>query len=470
MIDDQHDRTPATRTERDTMGEVEVPTAALWGASTQRAIGNFPLGGGPIPAELIHALGLVKAAAARTNIDESVVDQGIGEGIAAAADEVAAGLHDEQFPVDVFQTGSGTSSNTNCNEVIAHLAGQRLGRSVHPNDHVNASQSSNDVFPTATHVAAACFIQAELIPALDHLRATLATKSTEFADTVKPGRTHLMDAAPVTLGAEFSGYAGQVSLGIERLKSTLPRLVELPLGGTAVGTGLNAPVGFAEGVITRLSDVTGLTFRRARHPFEAQSARDALVEVSSQLRVIAISLLKICNDLRWMGSGPHAGLGEVNLPELQPGSSIMPGKVNPVIPEAVVQVCARVIGNDAAVTIGATSSAFELNTAMPLIAQSVLESMRLLSAASRLLADRAVRGITANTDHMRSAAESSTAIATSLNRLVGYDAASQVVKRSLREGTTVREAAQQLVEDGLVSQHTLDRALDLDRIAKGMGL
>ena len=456
-----------TRIERDSMGEVEVPLDAKWGASTQRAVNNFPIGGGPIPAELIHALGLVKAAAARSNVDVGVVEQGMGEAIALVSEDVAAGTHDEQFPVDVFQTGSGTSSNTNVNEVIAQLASERLGHAIHPNDHVNASQSSNDVFPTAIHVATALMVVNELRPALDALRKELDAKGEQFKDFVKPGRTHLMDAAPLTLGSEFFGYAGQVALAIERLDSSMPRLLELPLGGTAVGTGLNAPAGFSDGAIRRLSSETGLDFRRARYPFEAQSARDALVEVSGQIRTIAVSLMKICNDLRWMGSGPHAGLAEIQLPSLQPGSSIMPCKVNPVIPEAVVQVCARTIGNDTAITVAATTSAFELNTAMPLIADSLLQSIRLLSSASRVLAEKTVSGITADRQSLRASAESSPAIATSLNTLVGYDAASRVVKQALADGTSIREAAQSLIDEKLVTETQLDEALDVDRLARG---
>ena len=449
------------------MGEIEVPIDAKWGASTQRAVNNFPIGGGPLPAELIHALGHVKAAAARSNVDSGVLEQGMGEAIALVAEAVAAGTYDDQFPVDIYQTGSGTSSNTNANEVIAVLASERLGHAIHPNDHVNASQSSNDVFPTAIHVAAATTITHHLRPALEVLGAALAMKSEEFQDFVKPGRTHLMDAAPVTLGSEFAGYAGQLSLAIERVNDSLPRLLEVPLGGTAVGTGLNAPPRFAAGAIDRLSADTGLTFRRARFPFEAQSSRDAVVEMSGQLRTISVSLTKICNDLRWMGSGPHAGLGEIQLPALQPGSSIMPGKVNPVVPEAVVQVCARVIGNDAACTAAAMTSTFELNTAMPLLGATLLESIRLLSNACRLLAEKTVTNITADREKLRSKAESSPAIATSLNPLVGYDAASRVVKQALAKGTTIRQAAQFLVDDGLVTSEQLDEALDVDRLARG---
>ena len=459
---------PGRRVERDTMGEVSVPADALWGAQTQRAVDNLPFGSGPVPPALLHALGMVKAAAAHANTDLAVLDHGRGEAIARAADEVAAGLHDQQFPVDVFQTGSGTSTNMNANEVIAHLAAQRLGLSVHPNDHVNASQSSNDVFPSALHVAAALGVTQQLVPALWHLHSTLERLAQTHHDTVKAGRTHLMDAAPVTFGQELRGYAAQVARGVERLESTLPRLLELPLGGTAVGTGLNAPAGFAESAVQRLADETGLAFRRARDPFESQSARDAVVELSGQLRVVALSLLKICTDLRWMGSGPRTGLAEITLPELQPGSSIMPGKVNPVVPEAVAQACMQVVGNDTAIAFAATASSFELNTAMPLIARNLCESVALLSTGSRLLADRAVDGLQADVERMRRNAQASPAVAASLNLAFGYDTASRVVHHSLRTGSTVRESvvALGLVADGSITEDQLDAALDVDRLAR----
>ena len=455
------------RIERDTMGEVTVPRDALWGASTQRALDNAPAPSGPLPPALVHALGLVKASAARANAVVGALPRDKAEAIAHAGDQIATGSYDDHFPLGWCQTGSGTSSNMNANEVIAHLATSLLGAVVHPNDDVNASQSSNDVFPTSSHVAVASQISVELLPALESLQRRLHVKANEFASFVKPGRTHLMDAAPVTLGAEFSGYARQMELGRQRLQSTMPRLLELPLGGTAVGTGLNAPDGFAEDVVARLAATTGLAFSRAANAFEAQSARDALVEASSQLRVVALSLWKICNDLRWMGSGPHSGLGEIVLPALQPGSSIMPGKVNPVVPEAVMQSCAKVIGNDAAVTLGATTSTFELNTAMPLIAVSVLESVALLAASARSLADRVVTGITADAATLRAKAELSPALATALNTLVGYERTTALVKQAEREGRPVREVAQSLVSDGSLTSQQLSTALNLDRMAQG---
>jgi fumarate hydratase class II len=422
-----------------------------------------------MPAEVIHALGLVKSAAARANVDVGVLHQGIGEAVVAAADEVAAGLHDDQFPVDVFQTGSGTATNMNANEVIAALASTRLGEAVHPNDHVNASQSSNDVIPSAIHLAAARAVTGRLIPALWHLHAALERQAIAHAATVKAGRTHLMDAAPVTFGHELLGYATQVLLGAERLEATLPRLYELPLGGTAVGTGLNAPDGFADAAITWLAGETHLPLRPARNGFEAQSARDALVELSAQLKVVAVGLLKICTDLRWLGSGPRTGLAEIQLPELLPGSSIMPGKVNPIVPEAVSQACMQVVGNDTAVTLGGLAGTFELNTAMPLIARNVCESVRLLAVGARLLADRAVDGLTVDAGRMRAYAEASPAAAAALNRLVGYDTASRVVKHALAHQTSVRQAALDLglVTEGLLTNDQLDAALDVERLARG---
>ncbi|MDQ1644211.1 MAG: fumarate hydratase, class, partial [Cryptosporangiaceae bacterium] len=384
------------RVERDTMGEVRVPADAKWRAQTQRAVENFPISGSRLEPAHIAALARIKAAAAIVNARLGVLDQPVADAIAAAATEVAEGRWDAEFPVDVFQTGSGTSSNMNANEVIATLASERLGKPVHPNDDVNASQSSNDVFPSSIHVAAVSSVVESLLPALSHLAESLERKAVEFAQVVKAGRTHLMDATPVTLGQEFGGYAAQVRYGSERLLATLPRLAELPLGGTAVGTGINTPPGFAAQVIAELATATGLPLTEARNHFEAQGACDSLVETSGQLRTIAVGLVKIANDLRWMGSGPRAGLGEIQLPDLQPGSSIMPGKVNPVIPEAVCQVCAQVIGNDAAVAFGGASGSFELNVMLPMLARNILESIRLLSSVTRLLADRCVDGIVAN--------------------------------------------------------------------------
>jgi len=445
------------------MGEVEVPADALWGAQTQRAVDNFPVSGERIGRDLIGALGSIKDAAARVNGELGVLDADLAEAIGDAAAAVARGEHDEAFPVDVFQTGSGTSSNMNANEVIAALAARTLGRPVHPNDHVNASQSSNDVFPSAIGLAAVRLFVLGLLPALDHLAEVLEDKAAEFAEVVKVGRTHLMDAVPVTLGQEFGGYAAGVRHGAERVRDCLPRLGELPLGGTAVGTGLNAPPGFARLVNSRLASATGLPLTEARNHFEAQSSRDALVEASGVLRVIAVTLYKICNDLRWMGSGPRAGLGEILIPDLQPGSSIMPGKVNPVICEAVGQVCTQVIGNDAAVAFGAAAGNFELNVMMPVIARNLLASARLLTSALPLLADRCVSGITAAGDRMRRLAESSPVIVTALNRYIGYEAAAQVAHEALETGQAIRSIviARGYVERGQMTEEQLDAALDV---------
>ncbi|MGW2093220.1 class II fumarate hydratase [Promicromonospora sukumoe] len=455
--------TPAYRIEHDTMGEVRVPANALYRAQTQRAVENFPISGTPLERGHIEALARVKKAAATANAELGVLDQDIADAIVAAADEVASGKHDGHFPVDVFQTGSGTSSNMNTNEVLATLATASLGKDVHPNDHVNASQSSNDVFPTSVHVAATSGVVNDLIPALNHLAAALQAKSDEYATVVKSGRTHLMDATPVTLGQEFGGYAAAIRYGVERLQSALPRAAEVPLGGTAVGTGINTPAGFPQRVIALLAQDTGLPLTEARDHFEAQSARDGLVELSGALRTIAVSVTKICNDLRWMGSGPNTGLGEIALPDLQPGSSIMPGKVNPVIPEAVLMVCARVIGNDATVAWAGASGSFELNVQIPVIAQGVLESIRLLSNSSRVLADKTIVGITANVERARALAESSPSIVTPLNRAIGYEAAAKVAKHAVKEGITVRQAVVDLgfVERGEVTEEQLDTALDV---------
>ncbi len=453
---------PQFRIEHDSMGEVRVPADALWQAQTQRAVENFPISGTPIEPALVHALGEVKAAAARANADLGVLPAELAEAIAAAAREVAAGRHDDQFPIDVFQTGSGTSSNMNANEVIATLAA-RTGPSVHPNDHVNASQSSNDTFPTALHVAATLAVVRDLLPALDVLAGSLEAKAEEFADLVKSGRTHLMDATPVMLGQELGGYAATVRYGVERLESVLPRVRELPLGGTAVGTGINTPPGFAQAAITALGEATGQPFTEARNHFEAQGTRDSLVELSGVLRTIAVGLTKICNDLRWMGSGPTTGLAEIHLPDLQPGSSIMPGKVNPVLPEATLMVCMQVIGNDATVTAAGASGSFELNVAMPVIGRNVLESVRLLANASTTLARRCVDGITADAERMARYAASSPSVVTPLNRHIGYEAAAKVAKQALANGSTIRETVLELgyVERGDLTLEELDAALDL---------
>jgi fumarate hydratase, class II len=451
------------RIEHDSMGEIRVPATALWRAQTQRAVENFPISGATLEPRLIHALALVKAAAAQANKELGVLPAEQADAITSAAMLVAEGKEDDQFPIDVFQTGSGTSSNMNMNEVIAGLAGQG-GYDVHPNDHVNASQSSNDTFPTAMHVAAALAVTEDLLPALDVLAGSLEAKATEFADLVKSGRTHLMDATPVTLGQEFSGYAATVRYAVERLEAVLPRVRELPLGGTAVGTGINTPDGFAATTIAALSEETGQPFTEARNHFEAQGTRDSLVELSGVLRTIAVGLTKVCNDLRWMGSGPTTGLSEIHLPDLQPGSSIMPGKVNPVLPEATLMVCAQVIGNDAAITVAGASGSFELNVAMPVIARNLLESVRLLSTSSRLLAERCVDGITADAERMRRYAESSPSVVTPLNKYVGYEAAAKIAKQALADGTTIRETVIALgyVERGELTEEQLDEALDVD--------
>ena len=456
------------RIEHDTMGEVRVPANALYAAQTQRAVENFPISGAWLEPAQIVALARIKRAAALVNGELGIVDQGIADAIAGAADEIIAGKHHDQFPIDVYQTGSGTSSNMNMNEVLASLATTALGSVVHPNDHVNASQSSNDVFPTSVHVAVTGALLGNLIPALDHLATALEAKAKEWASVVKSGRTHLMDATPVTLGQEFGGYARQIRLGIERVQSTIARVAEVPLGGTAVGTGINTPAGFPQKVIAALAKESGLPITEALDHFEAQGARDGLVEASGALRVIAVGLTKICNDLRWMGSGPNTGLAEIHIPDLQPGSSIMPGKVNPVIPEAVLMVCARVIGNDATIAWGGASGAFELNVAIPIMGTALLESIRLLSNSSRLLADKTVDGLTANVERARAMAESSPSIVTPLNRVIGYEAAATVAKNAVAKGITVRESVVELgfVERGEVTEEQLGTLLDVLSMTK----
>ena len=451
------------RIEHDTMGEVRVPVDALYRAQTQRAVENFPISGSGLEPAQIVALARIKRAAAVVNGSLGIVDPAVADAIAQAADAIIGGAHHDQFPVDVYQTGSGTSSNMNMNEVLATLATRIAGSDVHPNDHVNASQSSNDVFPTSVHVAVTEALIRTLVPALEHLAESLEAKATLWADAVKSGRTHLMDATPVTLGQEFGGYARQVRLGIERVQATLPRVAEVPLGGTAVGTGINTPKGFPQQVIARLAEDTGLPITEALDHFEAQGARDALVEASGALKVIAVSLTKINNDLRWMGSGPNTGLGELHIPDLQPGSSIMPGKVNPVIPEATLMVAARVIGNDATVAWAGASGAFELNVAIPVMGTALLESIRLLANSSRVLADKTIDGLQANLERARAFAESSPSIVTPLNRVIGYEAAAKVAKYAVAEGITVREAVIALghVERGEVTEEQLDSALDV---------
>ena len=451
------------RIERDTMGEVRVPASALYGAQTQRAVENFPISGSGLEPAQIIALARIKRAAAIVNGRLGVLDQGIADAVVAAADTLIAGQHHDQFPVDIYQTGSGTSSNMNMNEVLATLATAALGSPVHANDHVNASQSSNDVFPTSVHVAVTGALLRDLIPALDHLAVSLEAKAKLWAGVVKAGRTHLMDATPVTLGQEFAGYARQVRLGIERVESTITRVAEVPLGGTAVGTGINTPAGFPQQVIVVLAADSGLPITEARDHFEAQGARDGLVEASGALRVIAVSLTKICNDLRWMGSGPNTGLGELHIPDLQPGSSIMPGKVNPVIPEAVLMVAARVIGNDATIAWAGASGNFELNVAIPVMGTALLESIRLLSNSLQVLADKTIDGLEVNAERARALAESSPAIVTPLNKIIGYEAATKIAKYSVAEKITIREAVIALgfVERGEVTEEQLDAALDV---------
>jgi fumarate hydratase class II len=452
------------RIEHDTMGEVRVPKEAKWAAQTQRAVDNFPISGLHIERSLIAALASIKGAAATVNARLKVIDKPVAEAIAAAADEIAAGDWDDQFPVDVYQTGSGTSSNMNTNEVLANLASERAGIAVHPNDHVNASQSSNDVFPSAIHVAATQTIVHDLIPALEQLAASLRKKQRQFKTVVKSGRTHLMDATPVTLGQEFGGYAQAVEIGIERLREVLPRVGELPLGGTAVGTGINAPKRFAPGVISLLATTLDLPLTEARDHFEAQASRDALVECSGVLRTIAVSLYKCANDIRWMGSGPRTGLMEIFIPDLQPGSSIMPGKVNPVLPEAVCQVVSQVVGNDAAVAFGGAAGNFELNVMLPVIARNLLESIRLLASVSRAFAEKCIDGITANVEQCKAYAESSPSIGTSLNPYIGYERAAEVIKESTKTGKSIREL---VLKRKWMTAEELDRALDVLALTKG---
>ncbi|WP_129662265.1 class II fumarate hydratase [Rothia uropygialis] len=457
------------RIEHDTMGEVRVPVNALYSAQTQRAVQNFPISGKTLESAHIAALARVKKAAAQANLELGVLDQDRAEAIRSAADEVIAHEHDEDFPIDVFQTGSGTSSNMNTNEVLATLASRALeakGIQVHPNDHVNASQSSNDVFPTSVHVAVTGALINDLKPALDQLATSLENKAEEFKNVVKSGRTHLMDATPVTLGQEFSGYAAQIRYGIERIDAALPRVAEVPLGGTAVGTGINTPDGFSARVIELLAEETGLPLTEARNHFEAQANRDGLVEASGQLRTIAYSLMKMCNDIRWMGSGPNTGLGELRIPDLQPGSSIMPGKVNPVICEAVIQVAAQVVGNDTAVALSSTNGAFELNVGIPVMAANLLESIRLLSNSTRVMAAKMIDGLEANEERARFLAEASPSTVTPMNKLIGYEAAAKIAKHAVAHKTTVRDAVIELgyVERGEVTEDQLDEALDVTKM------
>ncbi|ALB03641.1 class II fumarate hydratase [Kocuria palustris] len=460
------ENTSEYRIEHDTMGEVRVPADALYSAQTQRAVQNFPISGKTLERQHIRALAQVKKAAAKANQELGVLDAQRAEAIRSAADRVAAGEFDDQFPIDVFQTGSGTSSNMNTNEVLSKLASDELASAdvtVHPNDHVNASQSSNDVFPTSVHVAVTSALSNELIPAMETLAASLEKKAEEFSGIVKSGRTHLMDATPVTLGQEFGGYAAQVRFGIERVQSSLPRVAEVPLGGTAVGTGINTPDGFSARVIELLGEETGLPITEARNHFEAQANRDGLVEASGQLRNIAYSYMKINNDLRWMGSGPNTGLGEIAIPDLQPGSSIMPGKVNPVICEAAIQVSAQVIGNDTTVSLSSTNGAFELNVGIPVMAANLLESIRLLANTSTVMAEKMIDGLTANEDRCRFLAEASPSIVTPLNKAIGYESAAKIAKYAVANKVTVREATVELgyVDGEKLTEDQLDAALDV---------
>jgi fumarate hydratase class II len=457
------------RIEMDSMGEVRVPSGAYWGASTQRAVDNFPVSGQRFPRRFIGALGIIKWAAARANQDLGLIDAGRAEAILAACEEVIEGKLDDHFPLDVFQTGSGTSTNMNANEVIANRASEILGaergsRKVHPNDHVNCCQSSNDVIPTAIHLAALGAIRDDLVPALERLREAFGTKAGQFADVLKVGRTHLMDATPVTVGQEFSGYAAQIARGIERLDDAGRRLGALALGGTAVGTGINAHEEFAGRAIAVIAQRTGLAVREAEDHFEAQGSKDACVECSGALRTLAVSLMKIANDLRWMGSGPRAGLGELKLPELQPGSSIMPGKVNPVIPEVVTQVAAQVIGNDAAIAIGGMQGHFELNVFMPLIARNLLEQIALLASAVHLFTEKCVSGIEVDAERARALVEQSFPIVTALVPAIGYDLAAEISKEAFSSGRSIREVA---LERKVLPEKELDEALDLYKMTRG---
>jgi fumarate hydratase class II len=464
------------RIEKDSMGEIRVPADARWRAQTQRAVQNFPISGQPIERELIAGLALIKGAGARVRAKRGLLDPAKAEAIAAAASEVARGDWDAQFPIDVFQTGSGTSSNMNANEVLASLAADKLSAngeqvSVHPNDDVNDPLSSNDQFPSAIHVAATKAVVTALIPSLQYLAAALEAKAAEFDTVVKSGRTHLMDATPVTLGQEFAGYAAQLRYGVERAEAALPRVAELPLGGTAVGTGINAPAGFAAEVIALIAAETDLPLTEARDHFEAQGARDGLVELSGVLRTVAVSLNKISNDIRWMGSGPRTGLSELFLPDLQPGSSIMPGKVNPVLCEAVCQVVAQVVGNDAAVAFAGAAGNFELNVMLPVMARNVLESIRLIANVSRVFADRCITGIEANVERCREYAESSPSIVTPLNHYVGYDEAAKIAKQALAERKTIRQVVIERghVESGAISEQKLDEVLDVLSMTRPAG-
>ncbi|MCG5531891.1 class II fumarate hydratase [Halorhodospira sp. 9621] len=452
------------RIERDSMGELQVPSDALYGAQTQRAVQNFPISGQPMPRPFIQALGLIKAACARANRDLSGLDPTVAEAIAEAAEAVARGEYDDHFPIDVFQTGSGTSSNMNANEVIARLASDRAGCPVHPNDHVNMGQSSNDVIPTAIHVSAALEVHDRLLPALRRLADTIEQRATELEDVTTTGRTHLMDAMPVTLGQELSGWAAQIRNGVSRIEAGLPRLHALAQGGTAVGTGINAPAELGEQVCRRLAEASGVPFAPAPNRFEALSSQDAAVELSGQLRTVAVSLMKIANDLRWMNSGPLAGLGEISLPALQPGSSIMPGKVNPVIPESVAMVGAQVMGNDTTVSVAGQSGNFQLNVMLPVIGYNVLQSIDLLANASTVLGQDAIAGFTVNEDNLRTALDRNPILVTALNAVIGYEKGAEIAKQAYREGRPVIEVAREMTD---LSEAELQRLLDPRELARG---
>ena len=451
------------RIEKDSMGEVKVPEDAFYAAQTQRAVDNFPISGLKMPRAIIRALGLVKLNAAEVNYDLGLLKAKMKNAIVKAAKEVADGKHDEHFPIDIFQTGSGTSSNMNANEVIANLATKYLGSKVHPNDHVNMGQSSNDVIPTAIHVSAYMETSEKLLPALDYLLKTIEQKAKENKHIVKTGRTHLMDAMPVTISQELSGWASQIKHGIDRIKSSLPRVAELAQGGTAVGTGINAHPEFAKRIAKKLSEMTGLPFVKSKNFFESLSTADAAVELSGQTKVIAASLMKIANDLRWMNSGPIAGIGDIALPALQPGSSIMPGKINPVIPEAVTMVCAQVIGNDVSVTIGGQSGSFQLNVMLPVIAYNLLQSIEILANASKVLADKAIKGFTVNEERIASLVGKNPILVTALNPVIGYEKGAKIAKRSYAEGRSLKEVA---MEETDLSGEELDKILDPMKLTK----
>ncbi len=452
------------RIERDSMGELQVPESALWAAQTQRAVNNFPISGLTMPRAFIKALGLIKFATAGANSELGLMKSGLAQAIQTAAKDVADGKYDEHFPVDIFQTGSGTSSNMNANEVISNVASANSGSNVHPNDHVNMGQSSNDVIPTAVHVSAAIEINDKLLPALRHLHAVITAKAEELADVVKTGRTHLMDAMPVTMGQELNGWASQIQHGIERIESSMPRLLGLAQGGTAVGTGINAHPKFGAKVATILGEQTGLPFKPADNYFEALATQDTAVEISGQLRALAVSLMKISNDLRWMNSGPLAGLGEIALPSLQPGSSIMPGKVNPVIPEAVTMLAAQVMGNDATIAIAGQAGNFQLNVMLPVVGYNLLQSIEILANGSVALADSAIAGFTVNNENLQDALSRNPILVTAMNAVIGYDKGAAIAKKAYAEKRPVRDVAK---EETDLSYEEIDRLLDPAELCKG---